>query len=99
MVFNGPGCSPCTVPNGVLTNKTATSFSGPATLNTAGSYNVSVQNGPSGTASNTLPLTISTPTPALSSIGTTPNPPLAAQQFSFTLAGRKFDPNTIQVLF
>jgi len=58
ILFSGPGCSPCTVPNGALNTKTATLLIGPVTLNTAGSYTVSVQNGSGGATSNGLPLTI-----------------------------------------
>ena len=41
----GPGCTPCTVPNNVLTTKTTSTLSGPVTLNTAGTYSFVVQNG------------------------------------------------------
>jgi hypothetical protein len=57
-LFTGPGCSPCTVPNSVLTTKSATLLIGPVTLNTAGSYTLTVQNGSGGAPSNGLSLTV-----------------------------------------
>lgn len=54
MVFVGPGCpqiTSCVVPNGVLTAKSATSISGPATL-ASGDFSVQVQNGANGPISN-----------------------------------------------
>jgi len=51
ILFSGPGCSPCTVPNGVLSTESATLLMGPVTLNTAGSYTLAVQNGAGGATS------------------------------------------------
>ncbi len=84
----GPGCTPCTIPNNVLTTKTTSTLSGPATLNTAGSYSFVVQNGflvsngsagpQSGGANVTVnPAVPSLPAPSLtapsgSSVSTTP---------------------------
>src|SRR5207248_184680 len=45
ILVTGPSCTPCTIPNNVLTTKTTSTLSGPATLNTAGTYSFVVQNG------------------------------------------------------
>ena len=45
ILVTGPGCTPCTIPNNVLTTKSAATLSGAATLNTAGTYSFMVQNG------------------------------------------------------
>lgn len=54
--FNGPDCSPCLVPNQLLTKKTDTELAGAATVPTKGDYTVSVQNGKDPHSSNALPL-------------------------------------------
>jgi hypothetical protein len=76
----------------------ATQVVGPVTLNSPGSFTITVQNGSSGTQSNGLSLTVSGATPALSGLGTNPSPPLSNQQFTLTLNGSNFDPNSVQIL-
>ncbi len=98
ILFTGPGCSPCTVPNGTLSTKNATLLIGPVTLNTVGNYTVSVQNGPGGAISNGKILTIGGATPSLSNLSTNPNPPVVGQPFTLTINGSSFDPNTAQIL-
>ncbi len=98
ILFTGPGCSPCTVPNSVLSTKSSTLLIGPATLNTAGSYTVAVQNGSGGATSNGLSLTVGGMTPSLSSLSTSPSPPVVGQQFTLTINGSNFDPGTAQIL-
>ena len=98
ILFTGPGCAPCTIPNANLTTKNATLLVGSTTLGTAGSYTVTVQNGSTGTQSNSLPLTIGAVTPSLSSLSTSPNSPVAGQQFTLTLNGSNFTPSSVQIL-
>ena len=99
--FSGPTCTPCTVPNASLTSKTATQLMGTATLSSAGTFTVTTQNGSSGTASNGQQITVSASGggggPQLTTVSTTPNPPVAGQQFSFILTGTGFDPSTVLV--
>jgi pimeloyl-ACP methyl ester carboxylesterase len=75
VLFTGPGCAPCVVPNGVLTTRTSTRVVGPATLNTAGTYGVSVRNGATGPTSNSLPITV--PFGSLSIASISPPVPVA----------------------
>ncbi len=96
VLFNGPGCAPCTVPNGVLTTKTTTQVVAPATLNTAGTYNVSVQNGAGTTASNSLPITLANLIPAISS--TSPTNAVAGT-FDLTINGSNFDSGAIDQVY
>lgn len=58
IVITGTNCSPCTVPNGVLTTKTSGTITGPVTLNNSGSFGVSIKNVASGLTSNGLSLII-----------------------------------------
>jgi hypothetical protein len=98
--FSGPSCTPCTVANSSLTTKSSTQLVGTATLASAGTFTVTTQNGASGTASNSQQITVSGSGgggPQLTTVGTTPNPPVAGQQFSFILSGTGFDPNTVLV--
>jgi hypothetical protein len=97
--FSGPGCAPCTIANGTLTNKTATQLGGTTMLN-AGSFTVTVQNGSTGAPSNGQALTVSgsTPTPTTTGISTSPNPPVTGQSFTFTINGTGFDPNSAMVV-
>jgi hypothetical protein len=99
VLISGPGCSPCTVPNGLLTSKSATTISGPVTLNTAGSYTLTVQNGSGTTASNGQPLTIGSATAKHDGADDQPEP--AGDRTAVQLhhhAGSNFDPLTAQVL-
>src|SRR5439155_1327744 len=90
VLFNGPGCAPCTVPNSVLT-KATTQVVAPATLNTAGTYNVSVQNGAGTTSSNSLPITVGSPTPSIASMSTSPSPLITGQQGTVAINGSNFN--------
>jgi uncharacterized repeat protein (TIGR01451 family) len=95
ILVTGPGCAPCTIPNGVLTTKTTATLSGPATLNTAGIYSFVVQNGflaqngapgpRSGGASVTVGHGIG---PTITS-----TPPSGPQGTTFTTTGSGFTPN------
>jgi hypothetical protein len=98
ILITGTACSPCTVPNGVLTTKTSSQVIGPVTLNNSGSFSVSVKNVGSGLQSGTLSLTVNAPTPSISSLSPNPNPPRAGQQFSLTINGSNFDPATVEIL-
>src|SRR5580700_6192523 len=44
VVFAGSNCSPCIVPNLILTKKTSKQIEGTATVDTAGTFTVSAQN-------------------------------------------------------
>src|ERR1019366_5010033 len=66
--------------------------------NTADTYAVSAQNGAGGATSNSLNLTVGTAL-TISGLNPSPNPPLAGKQFSLTINGGGFDPNTVQILF
>src|SRR5260370_25853684 len=72
--FNGPNCSPCVVPNRLLTRKTPTELVGPATVPSQGDYSISVQNGSNPNLSNTLTLTFNqgNPSPGTSGSGASP---------------------------
>ena len=96
IVINGTGCTPCTVANSALTAKTATSITGPATV-ASGSFTVAVQNTATGATSGTLPLTVAVG-PALTSLSTSPTPPVPSQQFSLTVVGTNFDPASAQII-
>ena len=63
ILINGPSCAPCTIANTSLTAKSASSVSGPATLASAGSFTVAVQNTGTGAISGTLPLTVNSANP------------------------------------
>jgi PKD repeat protein len=93
----GPGCSPCTIPNSVLTTKTTTTLAGPATLSTAGTYSFVVQNGflaqsgADGPKSSGVNVTVngSTSTPTIS--GVNPNPLTGStSQQTVTINGTNF---------
>jgi hypothetical protein len=104
--INGTGFDPATVmvnfsggsaSNLSLSSKTATQLTGSVTL-TAGTYAVTVKNGSAGTASNSVPLTVSSAgTPQISSID--PTTAVAGQAFTFTITGSGFDPATASVNF
>ena len=44
ILISGPGCTPCTIANSVLTTKTASQIVAAVTVNTAGTYSVTVEN-------------------------------------------------------
>ena len=98
ILITGTLCTPCTVPNGVLTTKTASTIVGPVTLNNSGSFTVTVQNGSGGATSNGVGLTVNAASPSISSISPSPNPPIATQQFTLTINGSNFDPSSAQIL-
>lgn len=60
ILFIGSGCNPCTVTNAVLATRTSTLIAGLVTLNTAGTFAVSVRNGAGG-ASNSLAIAVQSP--------------------------------------
>ena len=66
IVINGPACTPCTIANAALTAKSANSLTGPATLG-AGSFTIAVQNTATGATSGTLPLTVGSTNPTITS--------------------------------
>ena len=96
IVVTGPSCTPCTVANSALTAKSATSVTGPVTIG-SGSFTVAVQNVASGATSGTLPLTVAV-VPSLTSLSTSPAPPVPTQQFSLTISGANFDPASAQIV-
>jgi RHS repeat-associated protein len=91
ILITGPACTPCTIPNAALTAKSAVSLTGPVTL-ASGSFTVAVQNLATGATSGTFPLVLGEPTPTVTSLSTTPTPPVASQSFSLTVSGTNFDP-------
>ena len=98
VTFKGPGCtSVCT---GTLKDKNATQLKGSVTLS-AGKFDVTAQNGSSGTPSAAKSVTVigAAGTPSISTITTSPSSPMAGQSFDFTIAGTNFDPNTVVVTF
>ena len=101
VTFTGPGCAPCSIASNALSNKTSTQLGVSATL-APGSFTVTVQNGSTGTPSNGLSLTVSSPTgvaPKTSGLTTTPTPPVSGQAFSFSITGTGFDPTSAMVSF
>ena len=91
--FSGGGVS-----NLSLSNKTTTQLVGTVNLTSAGSYAVTVQNGSSGTASNSATVTVlAAGTPQITSMS--PTSAVAGQSFSFTINGTGFDPATVMVNF
>ena len=101
VTITGPNCAPCTILNSSLSGKTSTALSGNATLTAAGSYTISVQNGASGAASNTLAVTVSSSGtgPQVTTFATTPDTPSSQTAFTFTVTGTGFDPATAVVMF
>jgi len=82
--------------NTTLSAESATQLTGTVTLTIAGIYNVTVQNGSSGTASAPLSFTVSSSTgaaPTLTSIN--PTSAVAGQSFTFTINGTGFDQTTL----
>jgi hypothetical protein len=63
VVFEGPNCSPCVVPNGALTAKTSSEITGSVTINDPGTYQISLENGFSANAnrSTSLPIVLALP--------------------------------------
>ena len=109
VVFIGPGCDPCVVPNDALTVKKDDEVVGPATLNTAGQYQIALRHGSTGALSNRAAISVSpggggstgsgdVSGLSLSSISTLPAAPAVAQSFEFTLSGRNFNRNGTEVV-
>jgi hypothetical protein len=95
----GANCAPCTVPNSALTTVTGTQIAGPVSVNTAGSYNITVQNGSGAGQSNSLTLVIGTAAPAITLVVTSPTSPVAGQQFLIDISGNNFNPSNDEALF
>jgi len=96
----GPGCTGgCTVANSKLSISSGL-LGGEVSL-AAGTYSVTVQNGSTGKPSNALSLVVATAaaTPTLTSISTSPNPPVGGQSFVFSLKGTNFDPGSVAITF
>ena len=69
ILISGPGCTPCTIANSVLTTKTANQIVAGDMLNTAGTYSVTVENTASSTQSTALSFTVGvSPVPSVSYI-------------------------------
>jgi hypothetical protein len=97
IVVTGPGCSPCTVPNNVLTTRTSTQIVGPVTINNAANYTIAIQNGVNGPVSNGQTLTVTSGTVTTSSIS--PNSvPASTNSFSLTINGNNFDPTSALIV-
>jgi hypothetical protein len=102
ILVTGPGCTPCTIPNNVLTTS-STSIGGPATLNTAGTYSFVVQNGFStstggpGPQSSGVNVTVASAGPTITSVN--PNPVIgSAASQPITINGTGFvNPPTVFV--
>jgi hypothetical protein len=78
------------VSNSVLTTKNATLLIGPVTLNTAGSYTVSVQNGSGGATSNGQSLTIGSAAPTISNVSPPTMPASTTALTTLTVTGLNF---------
>ena len=63
VLVNGPGCTNCVISNNVLSSKSGTQFDAPFTLG-AGTYQVQVRNGSSGTLSGARSLVVNSAPPA-----------------------------------
>jgi len=101
--FNGPGCNAsttCSIANNALLNKSSTELDGVAIL-TAGSFNVTVLNGPVSGISNSQVLVVAATGVIfqLSGINTSPSPPVDGQSFAFTVSGTGFNTNNAVVVF
>jgi hypothetical protein len=86
ILFSGPGCAPCMVPNGALSTRATTLLIGPVTLNAAGAYPVSVQNGAGGAVSNALGLTIASPGASLTGVVINPTTVAGGGQATITVS-------------
>lgn len=110
VVFTGPGCEPCVVPNEALSERTDTRVVGPATLNTPGTYYLALRHGASAALSNNAVITVSGGSGAtgsrsrdewglsLNGISTSPATPSATQPFNFTLTGQDLSRRNTQVV-
>ncbi len=97
LLLNGPGCTPCTIPNSLLTTKTATQLVAPVNPTAAGTYTVSAQNGVGGPVSNNLSFTIGS-IPVITTLTTSPSPLRANRPGTLTTAGSGFNTSTVQLL-
>lgn len=98
IVITGPGCSPCTIANSDLSGPSSNSLAGFVTLNSFGTFSVSVQNGAGGPQSAGLPLTVVGVNPRITGVSIAPNPGVPGQPFTVTLTGSDFDPPTAQIV-
>jgi sugar lactone lactonase YvrE len=97
--LSGPNCPPCVA---TLSSTSTTQLGGSITLQAAGTYTVTVQNGAAGTPSAGFALSVSAAQSgsiAISGITTVPSPPVAGQPFSFVVSGSNFNPATVLVNF
>ena len=100
LTVTGPACpaaAPCLVSTAELTTRTPTLLVGPVTLRNAGSFTLQVQNLSTGPLSNSVTLTVSSPTtsPVISAIAPTQMPPGSA---ALTITGSGFDPASAQIV-
>jgi murein DD-endopeptidase MepM/ murein hydrolase activator NlpD len=98
--LTGPGCptnTSCVIPTNVMTSKTNTTISGPATITIPGTFSFFVQDGVGGTPSNSQTLVVGGGSPTSSGMTTSPSSVTLGSQFSFTITGTSFDPATAQV--
>src|SRR5215213_392157 len=98
IVVTGPNCpttTSCVVPNGVLTSESSTRLVGPVTITTPGTFTIQVQNGSGTTLSNGASLTVTPPTPSISSISPTT---ATAGTFSLTINGSNFNTSNAQIV-
>ena len=69
ILMSGLGCTPCVIANGALTTKTASQIVAGVTLNSTGTYSVTVENTASSAQSTALSLTVgASPMPSVSYI-------------------------------
>ncbi len=98
--FLGPGCSTTSacVVSGLT--RTATQLTGAAVL-ASGAFTAQVRNGSTGTPSNTWSFNVSSgaPTPTITNIATSPNPPVGGQTFTFTITGTNYNTSNAEVFF
>ena len=101
LVITGPGCTPCVVPNEVLSSSTESRVVAPASLVNPGTYAIALRNG-SSTVSNSFSITVGGPASAaglsVHSIDTAPRNPAVAQPFEFTLTGGGLNRRGMQVV-
>jgi len=93
--FSGPGCStPCSI----NATGSSTQVSGQAVLAT-GTFTVTVRNNSTGLTSTGVSLTVNSGVPSISSMTTSPNPPVNGQAFNFTINGSGFNTSNSEVYF
>lgn len=90
----------CAIPNAQLTSKSSTVIAGSITLD-AGSYFVNVRNASGAPVSAGAQLVVASAPmpPTITSLTTTPAPPVAGQPLAITVNGANFDPSTVKITF